>query len=266
MRITAALVLLLAVRNVSAQQLDQFEKILLPVSPNVTLLGFHSQYNTSMAYSCSRPIRYYPAAHLSGNTFGIGTLMPSLGDALSIPGNGPASGIGRILFVERGATDDIELTLSLNTGDAIYGTPTTVPIVRESQFRTGRTVLPAIQLTRHISSSCTIFTFGCTTVSADRLKLYVYDPDGDGSNKILLRVTGTHPVETVLSLNQRNGSDPSYPFYTELEYDPAFGEYPMITERVSVELVPMQEHAHYWAFATIIPSSSNSLAFISPRP
>lgn len=72
--------------------------------------------------------------------------------------------------------------------------------------------------------------------------------------------------ETVLALNQRNGSDPSYPYYGVLEYDGTYNQSPDIVDTVSIELQPVQEHGRYWAFAIVIPWGYEGVTIVSPRP
>jgi hypothetical protein len=266
-RIQVTLFLLLAVRAVAAQQLDQFEKILLPVEPVFYLRGVDRSYSSSVIYASSHPIRYYPASDLLGKPLGIGELTPSIGDNLKITTNLSTNGAGRFLFVEKGAFDDMELTLNLYTGDRSSGALTPVPVVRESQFRTGKLVLPGIRLTRAIG--CVYINTLCSTLSADRLKVYVYDAGGTGNDQVLVRIWRGQQVmqETVVSMNQRNGSDPSYPYYGTLEYRWTYNgsEYPSASDTFSVELQPLQEHARYWAFAIVIPTYGGGPVF-SPRP
>src|SRR6266566_9815017 len=186
MRIQVTLFLFLAVRAVAAQQLDQFERILLPVEPVFSLRGVERSYGSSVIYASSHSIRYYPASDLLGKPLGIGELTPSIGDNLRIITNLSTNGAGRFLFVERGVADDMELTLNLYTGDISGALITTVPVVRESQFRTGKLVLPGIRLNRTIN--CVYINTLCTTLSEDRLKVYIYDAGGMGSDKMLVRI------------------------------------------------------------------------------
>jgi hypothetical protein len=266
MRIAATLFLFLAARAVTAQELDRFERILLPVEPVVDVRGTDRHYSSSVLYASSHPIRYYPAADSLGKPLGIGELTPTIGDNLKIATTLPSNGAGRFLFVERGVADDLELTINLYTGD-LLGALATVPVVRESQFRTGKLVLPGIRMTRSIQ--CAYINTLCRTTSEDRLKVYVYDAGGTGSDQMLVRVWRGQQItqENVLSLNQRNGSDPSYPYYAVLEYKWTYGgEYPANRDNFSVEVQPLQEHARYWAFAIVIPSFFNGVMVISPRP
>lgn len=128
-RIVATLFLVLTAPVVAAQQLDQFERILLPIEPVFYLPGSDRSYGAAVSYASGHPIRYYPASDLLGKPLGIGELTPSHGENLRITTTFPTNGAGRFLFVEKGAADDMELTLNLHTDDDTYGALTTVPVV-----------------------------------------------------------------------------------------------------------------------------------------
>jgi hypothetical protein len=260
-----AFFLLLTAPVLAAQQLDQFERILLPVEP-AHVDGFLRTYHSALTYASSQPIRYYPASDGLGGPPGIGELTPSTGARLGIRTTYPTNGVGRFLFVDKGAADDLDLTLYLYIDDETYGPLASVPVVRESQFRTGKLVLPGIRLTRFID--CLPKNLGCKTRTEDRLKVYVYDADGSGSNEVSVRVWSAHsrgePI--VLPLARRNGSDPSYPYYGELEVRGIYPD-PLTLDTVSVEVQPLHEHARYWAFAIVNPPySGEAVTVYSPRP
>src|SRR5215212_2396676 len=129
--------LLLLALPAFGQDLGGFEKVLLPVEPFVPITGASgTEFTTRLDAAAPRPFRYY---------FGSGEIQ--LFDPLRLlpapvvtPAQ-PRSEMGRLLYIEKSAVEDVSMQLTLTSRPAGEPAHTTrvdsVPVVRERDFRSG---------------------------------------------------------------------------------------------------------------------------------
>jgi hypothetical protein len=193
--------------------LASFEKILIP-----TLITFPyqitgtngSQFRSSASLlPVSSPVR----AWLGGEEVElIERFRP-----IDFPGTSRA---GRILFLERSAASSVSLGASLSSStDGALWHATTLPIVRERDYRTGPSVILNIASTYFYTPDAGVQRYA---IAQFRHHLRIYDADARGNAQVRVRrldqsVGGTFLLEErVITLDQREGSDPTYPAFAEM--------------------------------------------------
>jgi len=103
--------LLLAAR-LFAQDLSGFEKVLLPVEPFVLVAGASgTEFTTRLDAASPGRFRYYFGTPGDIQTFDPTRLLP----APIISPSQPRSEIGRLLYVEKSAIDDVSMQLMLTS-------------------------------------------------------------------------------------------------------------------------------------------------------
>lgn len=258
------LVLSLAI-PVCAQDLSGFERLLFPVVPWPNQIdgadgSSFSAINRLFAEEDTRVFPKYDRTDVEGQviwTPKIDLVPAGMSDG-SIFCCAP-SRLGRVLFVERGAAVSPSETLIARASDG-YSSISSLPIVRERDFRSG---------TIHIIDVVSLYTYTpapvgtCRTATPQfRHRLRVYDLNGTGTGAVRVRTyendlgpQNLPPIsETTLTLDQREGSDASYPYFAELVIDeichPFSCHTPCAGGSQRLEIEPLIEGMTFWAFVS----------------
>lgn len=193
--------------------LDQFEKVFVPavITPGPAITGVNGSLFASAVYGVSAtPVRVW-----TGND------VETIQDArpFAFPGT---SRSGRLLYVERANASAISLNAVLSSsaagGESWYDA--TLPVVRETDVRTETTAILGV-------GSRYIYVTGSDGVSRSAIEqtrhhLRVYDIDARGNAQVRVRrydqnVGGSFLIEElVLTLDRREGDDPTYPSFAEI--------------------------------------------------
>ncbi|HEX9162378.1 MAG TPA: hypothetical protein VF980_11775 [Thermoanaerobaculia bacterium] len=135
-----------------------------------------------------------------------------------------------------------------------------MPIVRERDFKTGRTEILGVQSNYIVGTNTVPFT----TTPRFRHALRVSDVDGRGNAAVIVRVftdiTGnghavTFPLrEFTLPLNSKEGADASYPAYGEVTIDELCERISLLIPCIGgpqrIEIEPLAPGLRYWAMVS----------------
>jgi hypothetical protein len=193
--------------------LDQFEKVFVPAltTPGTVITGVNGSVFSSAVFGISAtPVRVW-----TGND--VETVQAAR--AFAFPGTSRG---GRILYVERTNASAISLNavLSSSAAGGVGWYDAMLPVVRESDVRTETTAILGV-------SSRYIYVTGEDGISRSAIEqtrhhLRVYDVDARGNAQVRVRrydqsVGGSVLLgELVLTLDRREGDDPTYPSFAEI--------------------------------------------------
>lgn len=245
--------------------LDQFEKVLLPVViqpmfPAPTGVN-GSQYSSAAYGVAATPTRIWSGGEVETRTGYIG---------FDFTGN---SHNARILYVERAHAAEMSLNAILASAPANgRWYRATLPVVRESDLFTSTAHILGID-------SSYLYETGPDGVSRsaieeERHHLRVYDVDARGNAQV--RVTrydqnlGAYEIESfVLTLDRREGTDPTYPTYAEIlipelchpfsRHTPCMGG----TQWLAIE--PLTPGLRFFPIASATDNTSQQVTVIWPQ-
>ena len=265
-RISLAFVLLILPKLLCAQDLAGFEKVLLPVFTIEPIAGPGGIFFTQLYVLGERDFRYYPAPGLNGR--------PSIGKQPAFsPFPSVFAGLrvthGLILFVERNEIDELTFSYELrSTANSPPGGGLTIlPIVREREFLSGPTRIAGVISRANVSQSNEFLGF------TERIHLRIYDLEGSGRLRVRVRVWAIWPSpgavigEEVVDVDQRDGSDMAFPFFTELLLPACVPDPPRKCSnagRTAVDLTPLTD-AKYYAFVSSTNRNQEVLIFTPER-
>lgn len=277
-----ALALLLSsfvIGSASAADVDftAFEKVLLPLDPTVRVAGANgAQFETVLRVAPTGPIRFYPSGLDTFNT-SVGTFAPGpLQPGSNIAPQNPASASGRFLFIEKDKYDELHPQFWMVTrpaGAAEYQTLwTSIPIVREKDFRTGTTVFPQVESPWVYTDPEAVVQ---TPLPQFRYLLRLYDVDGGGGIQLRVKIDDLQflsPVphsEQIVTLNTRRGTDPSQPFLAELPIDPLCHPFsahtPCANATMRITIEPLTIGARYWAMLSLTNNFTQDVTLFWPQ-
>lgn len=274
------IVLLLFAPIVSAQDLTQFEKILVPVLNAHVINGVNgSEFGTSLGvYSPQRPFNYYPA--FSPTTPTVPAILATLPSRQAIP-FWEAPGVtaqGRFLFVQPDSVDLPFSAMAVSRDAAGFGTVTQLPIVRARDTRTATITLMDIPVTPILSAEDPSSPEHFHLVGwKERNTLRIYDWDGDGSLVVKVRLIVSPGQQSHgaidVPVNRRDFDDPTYPYYAIVDLQSAFGpSYCYYAEpHVACSgydanlLITGNGTAPFYAIASSTDNTSNRFTVFTPR-
>lgn len=177
----------------------------------------------------------------------------SIWPGTTLPGAAPQ---GAMMYLERGAEPRTTFTARLSSSRASEARGVELPIVRESDFRTDRLVIPAIRLD-----------------AEHRFLLRVYDPDALPGSAVTVRLfelflSRVLAEETLVLATQPQtlfGSLPAFPGYGQSSaiFDaalPAAG-----SREVGLEIVGLRPGQKIWAFVSATENAGEHVTLITPQ-
>jgi hypothetical protein len=259
---------------INAADLSSFEKILLPMDVTARAAGVGgSSFAVYFSVYAEVPYNYFPCTTLI-RPDGIRVCEAAAGQTfLQIPTE--ASGSGRIIFVDRATAPQIGIAYTLSSALPVECTPfvacgtlTSLPVVRESSFRTGKIILPEI----------------AATSSRYRHTLRIYDVDSRGNQafrvSILMTPTARNTPDVVKTFVPTSTiapllSDPmyaqTYPPYAQISLEQEFNElcFPRIVcgaaYCVRVEVQAVDPTTRFWAFVSATNNLSQEVTIFEPK-
>jgi hypothetical protein len=262
----------LVAASLSAQDLSNFERLLVPVlNQSKPIVGANgSSFSTSFgALTNLQPIAYYP----SGATPAIGQSFEQI---LEVPlWEAPVVAKGRFVFVEKRVPPPTFFANVAATAPDGTIAETPLPVVRDSDALTGTSTFGVLPNDGVYAPSQ---GFPLFVGYRQRHTLRVYD-FGSGGGEVEVRLVyawwlfrGTIAAHR-LTLTSRDFDDPSYPFYAEADLGQLFGTawcYPALRQRCGsfgaiVEVVPMTQDLRYYAFISTTDNTTNHVAIYTPR-
>lgn len=271
-----ALVLFLIASVSGAQELETFEKILLPVlTPSAIEGANQSFFATQLAIFSPVRVQYFPKYDWSPDNMRIVT-VGSLG-AEEPPqfffAASPPSRHGRLFYLDRALSNHVFFSLTLLSRIAAdqRWNETGLPVVRERDFKTNTVYIPGI-------ASRYVYVGGpaCReAIPQFRHHLRIYNVDGRSEARVRIRFyqeTGfPQPPfrELAVEVTQREGTDPSYPMFAQVTLDEICNPFschtPCAGGRQRVEIVPETPGLRFWAMVSATDNFTHQVSIAYPQ-
>lgn len=260
---TALALTLLFATTLAAQDLSNFEKILLPGFTRGPLNGADGTIFSGGARAVS-PVR---AQYWPNQEGAIGTLDPVT--VIFPPGTSRA---GRVLFVERAFANQVSLdtTLFIRKPNEVLTAFTLMPVIRERDLLTG--------LSRIINIP-SYYEFvpleGGANLAVPRFRhhLRIYDVDGNTASQVRVRIIDqdvNHEISSsVVTLDLRDGNDASFPAYAEIIVDdvchPFSTHSPCTGGAQYIEIESLTPGLRYWAMVSTTDNVTRDVDIHRPQ-
>ncbi|MEA2239412.1 MAG: hypothetical protein QOC81_4136 [Thermoanaerobaculia bacterium] len=241
LRFLATAVIAIGVRRTAAaQDLNNFERVLVPVNVNNVPGAFGSLWATELWYrnNSTLPVVVLPLA--------ISDYVPTSGRTILLPtGYSPAYAPGQILFISRDGSDAVQFDLRLfNRSDPHAKFGTKLPVVREREF------VDAVSL------------INVPTAADFRIALRIYALPDDS-------FVGETVLVQILSNDERLLVSTEMPFNGASRYTAVLSlaeTYPQIrqAERVRV-LVTSTSGRKIWAFVGVTSNTTQDVSIVTPN-
>jgi len=272
-----AVTVLAAAVPVASQDLSGYKKVLLPVYTSQPISGLNgSSFSTVLQGYAETDVRYFARVENTGEIPVIFTQrafvpMYGRGEGLNY---GPARATGRFLFVEAERYNEVSLQYFLRSSDADKETSdqlTALPVV--STPLNSRSWILTIPISPILTEDIQPRLLGYRY----RNMLRVYDFGGNGSGEVDVHLFNqgffgrTARLETKrVKLDQRDGNDPTYPFYAEMPIEnrcfPRSAHTPCDGANVRVEIEPVSANLQYWAFVSTTDMRTQHVTIFEPQP
>jgi hypothetical protein len=258
-----------------AVDLSGFDKVLLPLDPTINLVGANgATFETAVRIAPPAPIHFYPKG-VNTDATSIGTFEPGLHSDPIAP-QSPPSPSGRLLFIEKGKVDDLHLQFWLKTRPAgaqeHESLWTSIPVVRERDFRTGTVVFPSVASPWVYLDPQEVIGH---PLAQFRYLLRLYDVDNRGDVELRVKVeelqflTPTPLSERIVKLSTRRGSDPSQPYLAELPIDPLCHPFsshsPCTNATMRITIEPVTPGVRYWAMLSLTNNFTQDVTLFWPQ-
>jgi hypothetical protein len=231
---------------------QDYERLMLPVTPGIVYCARHSKFDTQLVvYNGNKAAvdRFCTDEMCGGLASNTGTVV--VGQPVPVPR--PA-----FIYVPKSAADGIEMSLvveSSETSRPEEDSYTELPVVRETDFRADRVQIVGVRLDDEFRKTLRIF--GLNGLETAQVRVRVYD------------IASSNPAwEHVYTLYPQAGANadglplaPSFNMECDLTgYVSATYERP-----VRVELEPMTPGARIWGFVSVTNNVTQHFYTVTPR-
>lgn len=227
-------------RPVAAQDLNFFERVLVPVNVNNVPGAFGSLWGTELWYrnNSTHPVVVLPLA--------ISDYVPTIGRTILLPtGYSPAYAPGQLLFVSRDGGDDVQFDLRLfNRADPRSKWGTKIPVVREREFRNAFSLIN-VPTSKEFRSNLRVYGLPDNVPVGETVlvRIYSYDERLLASSEISLE--GVPGYASISSLAD------------------AFPEIRQV-ERVRVNVESRSGNLKLWAFVSVTSNTTQDVSLVIP--
>ena len=254
--------------SVIGQVMPNASRILLPGYVHMPVTGANNtKFHVMFAIAPQLRMSYYPSVGSHGE-FATGELSAGEHEIeLPVQVGLFGEGAGRLLFVapaaEAAARASYLLVTTTSDGRRVVST---LPVVRETQFLQRRSQILNVPFVNR--------------EPAVRRRLRIYDVDNSGTMSVHVRPRFTNTAilaynDRVFHVSSRAGSDPSYPYFVEIDIDREFGTcvpYPFDQSATSclggtfvIELDTGSHPGKYWAFVSVTDNATGSMYALWPQ-
>lgn len=220
-----------------------FERVLLPIAPSTVLCGYHSRFETKL-------VMFNQSGRVAGE------LEPMTGKEVS----GPLvlTPLAAYRYIPAADADALQMRLRIESSDQEKLDDRffiDLPIVRESEFRTGKMQI-----------------YGVRVDPGFRQSLRIYGLDGHTSTEVMMRV---YPMDSNVLIHEE-----PYWLYPEGDWVDAEGrmagpsftmecdlseDWELIGRQVRIELEPVDPNAKIWAFVSVTNNKTQSFYTVMPK-
>lgn len=252
-----------------AQDLSGFTRKLVPIyAPNGINGVGDSFFQTEVTAYAGAPCRFWPAdpRYTRGDAFG--TMQPGFGGVFSLLDRGVAARPqARFVFFDSRCADQVLIGLTVVSRFSKILSHANVPVVSERAFVTGDLWL--MNMPNVITGD---FILSDNRRSMYRHKLRVYDADGSGAGVVDVEMRGGADRQLTaqyrVTLDRRDGDDPSFPFYGEVEIEDFCYHITgngCIWSEAAVHLSPASPGLRYWGFLTSTDNTTGHIVVTLPQ-
>jgi hypothetical protein len=266
---------LLIAAIVRAQDLTNYEKLLLPVFSNGGVTGANGTQFATRLYGYTEVDTSYYAGVVRGSGSQPGFVtQPALNPIFEALNYGPPGPSGRFLYVEKSKASDLSLQYMLVSSGPPDGTShvTELPIVRNPLTGLSRILaIPNKVLLEWPNGQVA----GEMKGYAQRNTLRIYDFDGTGSGEVEVQLFMENlfgrqggGAKRIIKLDQRLGDDPTFPYFGQIDMNtciPFSLHTPCIDFSFRIEITPVTTGLRYWGFVSSIDNRTNVVTIYTPQ-
>ena len=238
--LTATVLAVVLTPAMSAQSLDEFERVLVPVSVSLVPGAYGTIWSTELWYrnSSGHPVAIFPVA--------VGDFVPAVGRTAFLPiASRPAGEPGQILYLTRDGASQVQFDLRLYNRADPRGWGTQVPVVRESEFRHEINLLN-VPTNVDFRSALRVYSMEfADPFGSDPVRVDIYSFDEHLLAHAELDLRGVPRYAAVLSLAD------------------AFPEIRAET-RVRVHIESASEAGKIWAFVSVVSNATQDVELVTP--
>ncbi len=268
-------ILVAAPVNVHAQDLSGFTKLLLPAYSSQSISGANgSTFSTVLTGYTLVDTTIFGVKNAPSDPTPDFAIQPALNPIFTALNYGPPVPSGRFLYVEREKADELALQYFLRSSDASGQTAdqmTALPIVSEPQTGTTRILrIPIRPILEYVDTP-----WGQLRGYEYRIRLRVYDWNGNGSGQVTVTpfVEGLFGengalTSTTLTLDQRDGDDPTFPWYAELPIEhclPFSAHTPCMAFDMRLAIEPLTPDLEYWPMVSVTDNETQHVTIFAQR-
>jgi hypothetical protein len=251
MKTALALLLLIVVALPLAAQ--EYEQLMLPVSPSVVMCGYHSRYDT-------RLLVFNDGERALSAVCADGGCDDALAAKSGREVTGGTSGVPlpTFLYVPKAAGQSLRTALVVESRDVENPDErsfTELPIVRAGDFREGHTQFLGVQLNPDFRQ--TVRIYGLDGVSYGQVMMRIY---ALGSNELLHECL--HELYPLSSDVNALGMPTRPTFGMECDMSEALEAN---GQNVRIDLEPLTPGLKYWAFVSVTNNKTQHFYTIMPR-
>lgn len=248
-----------------AQTNADTEKILIPLTPERIAGAFGSEWRTDIAVTnlSDTPVGVYGyTGECSVEPCSAPPPIPPHATVFIYSMLRPPVGQGGYLFVDRGRSRDVAITLrsrDVSRGHETWGT--VVPVARATDLREGRFGFTDMPTGNNFRVTLRVYDVNAQTPARARIRVYGVDPARDSP-----RTTNPDPLlferEIVFSQQPTSTHELFHPNYAEiaLSSEPALAGSP----RMRIEVEPLTGEREYWGFVTVTHNETQHVTVLQP--
>ena len=257
-----------------AQSLDGFERVLLPGYSLVSVPGVGGAYfyTTYLGAYSDHGFRYWPGYAPDGTRDQF-VERESGAQPIILPYTKSHSMPPRVAFVKPHDDGSIAFDLKVTVvrpGEERRQTVGTLPIVREKDFITGDSQMLLVPFHYWQSERDSGIGPAPRSEVTFRHRVSIYDLDLRGDVEVIVRVFHLVGVdESVVKLTERDGDDPSFPYYASVVIKPKCFTLPgavCLSYDGRVEIEPVDPSSRYWAMTGSTNNRTHDFAITVARP
>ena len=250
------------------QSVDQYDRLLLPLTTGQVPGAFGSTWDTDVALTnlSDTPLTVLGFQQRGGCPILCGPLPPIPARATIFPDViAPACPEvrGVLLWVERGRVGDLDVALrthDLSRQNQTWGT--TIPVISVDELFARRFGLVDVPMDPQFRSTLRIYDFNAATPGTIRVRIYAVDPAhagarDNGADALLFEMT------PLFSVPAGAGQKTVCPGYVEI---PLSGKPELSSaQRIRVEIEPLDGLKEYWGFVSVTHNETQHVTIVTPK-
>ena len=267
-RFVALICVVALAMSAMGQSVDQYDRLLLPLTTGQVPGAFGSIWETDVALTnlSDTPLTVLGFQQRGGCPILCGPLPPIAARATIFPDViAPACPEvrGVLLWVERGRVGDLDVALrthDLSRQNETWGT--TIPVISVDELFERRFTLVDVPTDPQFRSTLRIYDFNASTPGTIRVRIYAVDPARDVPRDNLAD-TLLFETTPVFSVPAGASQKTVCPGYVEI---PLSGKSELSSaQRIRVEIEPLDGLKEYWGFVSVTHNETQHVTIVTPK-